>query len=568
MRKIYKMMIAVFAFFILVGIGQTQAKAANHVSDMDIDVTIHDDGSITVVQVWTGDFSDTDTTENYIPMVDGGVLELESFSVSENGQEYINIGDWDIDADFDEKAGKCGVNDTDDGFELCWGITEYGTHSYEVTYTMANAVMEFGDCVGTNYRFVNSGMSTTPTAVDLKISLENKTAITDEIADIWGFGYDGMIEFEDGCIHAYTESDIDEDGYMTILFSLEEGTITPTYTSDKTFDEVEETAKEGSDYGAGEMDDDFGVDDVLSFGAFFIYFGIIILVAIVGFVKRQINLRQREKLVKSIKQEAGYYRELPNEGNLEATYYLGESAGIIKEGDIIGARMLKLVMDGCLEVVEDTTSRRVLRGKNVKALKLVHEPKDDPLGLKLYNIIKVAAGSDAILQEKELPTYSKKNSSRIRKYITNCSSKGMQYALDKQLSIRKNFKAKQITQKDREELGQILGFKNYLEEFSLISEREMQEVSIWQEYLVFAYLLGIAQEVVKELKKHYPQFISEIEYYDASISCVYFYHCHTYSALAAAEAAERAAANAGSGGHASFGGGGGSFGGGGGGGSR
>ncbi|MCR5666315.1 MAG: DUF2207 domain-containing protein [Eubacterium sp.] len=564
MRRVYKVIVTICAICVFIGVGQTQAQASNHVSDMDIDVVVHDDGSITVSQVWTGEFDDTDTTENYIPMEDGGILELESFSVSEDGQEYTNIGDWDVDADFDEKAGKCGVNETSDGFELCWGITEYGTHSYEVTYTMANAVMEFGDCVGTNYRFVNKGMSTTPTAVDLSISLEDGTAITDEVADIWAFGYDGMVEFSDGTIHAYTESDIEEDNYMTILFSLEEGIISPTYTADKTFEEMEEEAKEGSDYGAGDTDDDFDFTDILSFGAFGIYIFVIVIIGIIGFIKGIITKVQRRKLLKEIEENAGYYRELPNEGNLEATYYLGDCVDLVEEGNIIGARMLKLVMDGCLEVIDDTSKKRVLRGKDVKALKLIHAPENDPLGEKLYHIIQVAAGSDGILQEKELPTYSKKNSSKIRSFITSCSSAGRQYVNAKHLHIRKKFKVKQVTEADKAELAQIIGFKKYLEEFSLISEREMQEVSIWQDYLIVAYLLGIAQEVVKELKKHYPQYAPEIEYYDSTIACVYFYHCHTYSAMSAAEAA----ANAGSGGHASFGGGGGSFGGGVGGGSR
>ena len=37
-------------------------------------------------------------------------------------------------------------------------------------------------------------------------------------------------------------------------------------------------------------------------------------------------------------------------------------------------------------------------------------------------------------------------------------------------------------------------------------EREYFEVEIWEEYLIFAQLLGIADKVEKQFKKLYPDF--------------------------------------------------------------
>ena len=48
---------------------------------------------------------------------------------------------------------------------------------------------------------------------------------------------------------------------------------------------------------------------------------------------------------------------------------------------------------------------------------------------------------------------------------------------------------------------QIVGFKKFILEYSLIRDRELQEVKIWEEYLVVAHLLGIAKKVRKNLKK-------------------------------------------------------------------
>ena len=63
----------------------------------------------------------------------------------------------------------------------------------------------------------------------------------------------------------------------------------------------------------------------------------------------------------------------------------------------------------------------------------------------------------------------------------------------------------------RNKLLQIAGFKKFILDFSLIKERELQEVKIWEDYLVIAQLLGIAKQVRRNLKKIYPDIASSIE---------------------------------------------------------
>ena len=50
------------------------------------------------------------------------------------------------------------------------------------------------------------------------------------------------------------------------------------------------------------------------------------------------------------------------------------------------------------------------------------------------------------------------------------------------------------------------GLKKFLLDFSIMPEREYFEVEIWEEYLIFAQLLGIADKVEKQFKKLYPDF--------------------------------------------------------------
>ena len=112
---------------------------------------------------------------------------------------------------------------------------------------------------------------------------------------------------------------------------------------------------------------------------------------------------------------------------------------------------------------------------------------------------------------------------------------------------------------------QMAGLKKFLKEFTLIKEREAIEVNLWNEYLMYAQIFGIAKKVAKEFKKLYPDVITD-EYYDDII----FIHTISYRGVnAATSARERAESySSGGGGFSSGGGGTGSFGGGGGGGFR
>ena len=122
-RKAVSILLAVFFIIITVAANPNAVKAETAVPQMDIYVTINDDGSATITQVW--DTYMDEGTEMYLYQKDSGYLGFSDLMVRDDKKEYTNIGEWDIDADFDEKAYKCGINEVDDGVELCWGISEY-----------------------------------------------------------------------------------------------------------------------------------------------------------------------------------------------------------------------------------------------------------------------------------------------------------------------------------------------------------------------------------------------------------------------------------------------------------
>ena len=60
----------------------------------------------------------------------------------------------------------------------------------------------------------------------------------------------------------------------------------------------------------------------------------------------------------------------------------------------------------------------------------------------------------------------------------------------------------------------MFGFKNFLRDYTLVNIRESAEVGLWQDYMVYAALFGIADKVAKELKDINPQAFEEVVVYD------------------------------------------------------
>ena len=121
----------------------------------------------------------------------------------------------------------------------------------------------------------------------------------------------------------------------------------------------------------------------------------------------------------------------------------------------------------------------------------------------------------------------------------------------------------------KEEAIKLAGLKKFLNEFSRIKERQVIEVKLWKEYLIFAQIFGIAKEVANQFKDYYPDIVN---YNDGNsnldIMDVIILNNLSTNVVNAASSARTAAKsyNAGGGGFSSGGGGFSSFGGGGGGG--
>lgn len=88
-------------------------------------------------------------------------------------------------------------------------------------------------------------------------------------------------------------------------------------------------------------------------------------------------------------------------------------------------------------------------------------------------------------------------------------------------------KTRRLTQKGINEQEKWRALKRYMEEFSLLNEREVPELVLWEKYLVYATAFGIADKVLEQLKIKYPELIDEN--YMISNGYTYMYMMNRYN---------------------------------------
>lgn len=465
---------------------------------------------------------------------------------------YAVLDTWDTQASFDEKSHKCGLNQVDGGYEVCWGISQYGENRYAVEYRLEGLASAYDDSDGFLFQFVPSGMNTGPTDVSVRVVLKHGP-LTEDNAGIWAFGFDGQASFEEGSVLAYTQEPLTQDNSIILMLQLDKGLLTPLRTVDGSFEEVKERAFEGSDYNNEDG-----------------WLWLIVIAAMAaGFALFVWKCGAEGRRVKKLAKTADYWREAPIGGNLEASFVLANRFYLASDdGNLIAAALTRLLADECLVPLTEADAGFMGREKKSISLRLSKPPSTGgPAVRSLYSLLVKASGSDGVLQEKELERYCKTHYKALLKVVEEAKRDGGGtligigcYQSHLQLESLAG-----LTERGRSLLLQLIGYKKYLTDFSLIAERGVNEALIWQDCLTYAALYGIADKVMEELRKLYPADTNAYaQPMETAYIIAYRYHRVTYQAAKSAEAAR----SSGDGGRSSLGGGGGFSGGGSGGGTR
>ena len=560
MKKILSYLVVLFSTFVFIGFVKAES-----IDSIKMDVYVDSNGDAHVTEVWNANPSEK--TEYYHAYYNIGDSSITDLKVRDESKEYT-YKEWDLNGSLSDKAYHYGYNYDYNGVELCFGKSSYQSHTYTLTYTIKNFVYNTTDNKQVMYWTMLNKINPGPDNVEIKIYSDKP--FSDDLP-VWGYGnYGGLAYVYDGAIYLSNEY-LSNSEYMTFLAQFDE----PIFNTDKVFehsiDEIKDMAEEGA---INFNEDDESIVDVL-LGLFVFFFNIFIWVIIIvacfacakplyGTKKLKLS-KEGRKLPKG--NNLNMFRDLPCGKDIKRAYWIAGQYGLMKKKtDFLGSILLKWIKEDKVKVVNETKGS-VFKKEDTKIIfnsEVISsgDTNEDNLYKYMYE-----ASKDGILENKEFETWCKKHYSKMLnwfdKVIDNETNNLVNEGKITKNTAKNIFATTSYMVDDsmREEAIKMAGLKKFFKEFDNMTDKEAIDVKLWEEYLMYAQIFGLAEKVAKQFKKLYPDVITDYDYN----TFIYINHV-SYSGISSANTAYSRAQSysSGGGGFSSGGGGGGSFGGGGG----
>ncbi|MBP5488326.1 MAG: DUF2207 domain-containing protein [Bacteroidales bacterium] len=531
---------------------------AGTIRSISINLALDHQGNAHITEIW--DLDADEGTEWYLVRENLDGMSVLDFTVSENGVRFEDVGEWDVHRSLRQKAGKSGIVHKKNGVELCWGLGSMGDHVFTASYTLTGAVRTLQDYDMLHLQLVSPGLSSRPEKVSVRVSAEG-VPLSGENCRLWGFGFTGRADLEDGCAVYRSTERFKYKSSVIALIRFDKGIFHSPNVLDKTFNTVLERALEGSSYdratalGEDDEEDISGWVLLLSTLAWVLLSILLIIIAVKAYFKSILGVPSMKHI--------DWCRDVPFGGDILEGEFVWRKlkSGAAQDSKLAGAMILRMVERGLLSVSRDPDDRVEIRFDDNASFDGL------PACYKgLYDMMKEASGADVILQDREFSRWSKSHIRRVDKWVRSIRTDSVN-ALDADNYMSTTGK---FTDAGKEEARKLVGFSKFLKDFTLVGERGTREVGLWNDYLVFGMIFGIADKVAKELADIDPKVFSETVYADplTARQLIWMTNRMGYAITNASASAQMKTASSGLGGFTSFGGGGGFSGGGFGGGAR
>ena len=539
MKKLKYLLLVLFLFPLSV--------YADNIYSRNMDIYITKEGNANVTETW--DVKADSGSEWYISFKNMGNTSISNYKVLMDGVEMTSLSTWNVNASLSQKSGKYGINYTSDAIELCFGKGDFKRHTFTLSYDINNIIFNTSDA-----QVLYNTLIPKTTAKYFDIKIKSYYNFPDDLA-VWGYGYKGYAYVKNGYVELTTEYGLNKQ-YVTALikFPLNTFNTSNSYNYFKSFEDVSKKAKEGSfEY---DYDDSSKFEWVYNLLIYLCLFSIIFLPILLAlFSGTKYVFRNDKKIPKDV----NYFRDIPCGKDIKKAYYLASKNNLIKRNtDLLGCYLLKWIKEGIVTTNKDSKNSVIIFDPLKKPTDL------DELGM--FNMM-YEASEDGVLEKNEFKYYCGKNYEKVLGHFEKVLKSEENSLIDSnnitKINKRKFLFTKTYCVFDDSiyyDVIHLKGLKKYFKDFTRMYEKMPIEVHLWQDYLIFAQLFGMADKVAKEFKNLYPDVITDDTYNDILLMNTIY-----TSGISSANSARSAAQSysAGGGGFSSGGGGGGSFGGGG-----
>lgn len=562
MKKIYVSICIILAILLFGNV--SNAASDFNLQSINFNATLNEDGSMQVIETWkihvyslTNTLFKTFTLDNRY----AGITDVQVSQIDSNGQE-IKFKEKNQEVLHVDKNCYYGLVNSKGKYEIAWGINEnYGDKTYKISYKVEDIVKKYNDTAELYWQFIGTDFEVDIDSVTGTVILPNAN-VEGTNPRVWAHGpLNGNIEIVSTKKVKFDLDYFDAGNYLEVRLAME-----PQLFNINTINanKLQQIISEETTY----ADEANSVREQIIWRKQreekvekMIIIGLQVMGIIVGGVllvkcNKYINIINSTPKIKP-ENECEYYREIPDESATPAEaaflYYFGKTGIENNIAKVLSATVLDLAMKKYIEIetVEARSKKERLKIKVLEkdTVQLKEDEKD------IYGLLKRIQDDADGFNMKELEKYAKKHyevflgkldkipdkvkkqleeneifNKEIYKKGRNWLSKITTYILliifvmigmfinlyigtvivvlsiicaVMCFIISKRYTG--LTQKGENQKEAWEGLKKYMEDYSMIEDREVPELVIWEKYLVFATAFGIADKVLKQLKIQYPE---------------------------------------------------------------
>lgn len=579
-KKILFIFTLVLAILILFSI---KVEAALELNYLNFDAQINEDGSMDVTETWNIYISDTNTlfktfiqdNLKYSKITDVKVVEttngLEK-NFTKINQEMYHV----------TKDCYYGLENSNGMFEIAWGVgldNSSATRQYKISYKVVDAITQYKDFSELYWQFIGEEFEINAKKITGTIILPNSVENKEDIR-VWGHTKDlnGEIYVTDLNKIEFIINKYSKGNYVEVRTLFPNNIILST-TRKHSYDILDKALKEETEW-ANIANTNRKIQKNIEYTVI----GITIITTIVLCCQTCINMNKLIKMEKKIKptKKMKYFRDIPYEDATPAEALFMLTSGKNKTfPESFSANILNLCLKKyiSLEVIKD---KEIFKEKDI--VKIILQEKDYSIlkedeKLTMEFLIEVA-GNEKEVTTKDITKYLNKHILKIKKlnkklseilenqeslrenynkenykkrkqcltaigsYIILCiyliptlspflwifvtmkvriiSSLVILLPLTVNVATlaRMAYRINVFSQKGVDEQEQWKALKKYMEDFSLLKDKEIPSLVIWEKYLVYATAFGISEKVLEQLKIVYP----EISYINSTMYTYSYIH--------------------------------------------
>lgn len=534
-------------------------------NSLDYNVKVNTDGSMDVVETWDISISETNTIFKDFD-IDyrkySGITNVRVSQIKNNEEIYLE----QIYEEQYHVDNGCyyalPLSSNYNKFEIAWNVgldNSSGTRTYKLYYRIEDAVKIYEDCTELYWMFLGTDNAISGKNVTGTIKLP-KTVSNIENLRVWAHGpLEGTINRDSEDTIKFSLDKLNTRTMLEVRIVTEEN-IYEECTNYSHLNSLESILKEeqgwADEANRQREESKLFIENLKKSIAIFIIINIII-VFLFSFKKKKYKQmgKELEQTYASYDYDIEYFREIPNEENAtpaRAVYmhdFKYNSSNIsYKINKIFSATILDLSLKGLVEfepINKDEVKIILKENKNITL------PEDENV---IYEILEKAVNGKGYTTVKEFTKYSKNNyddvytklqklEKIVKVYEQNCGNidkekdEVLKYWKKKRnkyilliifavcfimillplfgiyiglliclSQILKNIKKiPLLSEKGNREAKEWRALKKYMKDYSLLKEKKVPDIVLWEKFLVYATAFGISKEVIKQLKLVHPE---------------------------------------------------------------